>query len=90
MKEAMGVSSVKHDAFSRNHGVEVDLANSLLRVEQLLQRPSAGAASETASAAAVTGQLLLGKWIPVAPDVASDIINRSAAQNAGRYRSVNL
>ena len=81
---------MKHAAFSRSHDVEVDLANALLRTEQLLQRPPAGAVSEAASSAAATGQLLLGKWIPVTPDIASDIITRSAAQNSGRFRSVNL
>jgi hypothetical protein len=89
LKEAMGVSSSNAAPFSRNHDIELELANSLLRVEQLLQRPS-GASSEAAAASPTTGQLLLGKWVPVAPNLASDIIARSAAQNSRRVRTVNL
>ena len=90
LKEAMGVSSLNAAPFSRNHDIELELANSLLRVEQLLQRPAAGASSEAAAASPTTGQLLLGKWVPVAPALASDIIARSAAQNSRRVRTVNL
>jgi hypothetical protein len=78
----MGVSSVKSAAFIRNHDIEVDLAKAILRTEQLLQQPPAGAVSSAAAT--------LGKWIPVTPDIASDVITRSAAQNTDRFRSVNL
>ena len=90
LKEAMGFSSSQPVAFTRNYDAEVELASSLLRVEQQLQRPSTSAASEATSAAAASAHLLIGKWVPVAPDVASGIITRAAAQKAGQFRSVNL
>ena len=77
---------VKPPTFSRNHDVEVELAGALLRVDQLLLRPPAGAASAAPAAA----QYLPGKWVAVAPNVASGIITRSAAQRTGQTRSVNL
>ena len=90
LKEAMGFSSSQPVAFTRNYDAEVELASSVLRVEQQLQRPSTSAASEATSAAAASAHLLIGKWVPVAPDVASGIITRAAAQKAGQFRSVNL
>jgi hypothetical protein len=89
LKEAMGTAPVKDAPFSRDHGVEVDLANSLLHVDQLLQLPPAAAASE-ASCVVAAGRLVLGKWVPVAPDIAHDIITRSAALKTGQFKSVNL
>ncbi len=86
----MGVSSLNAAPFSRNHDIELELANALLRVEQLLQQPAAGASSEAAAASPSNGQLVLGKWVPVAPALASDIIARSAAQNSRRVRTVSL
>ncbi len=85
----MGVAPVTDAPFSRNFGVEVDLANSLLHVDQLLQRPPATPASE-ASAALAAGRLVLGKWTPVATDAAQGIITRSAALMTGQFKSVNL
>jgi len=83
----MGFSSAKPAAFTRNHDVAVELASLLLRAEQQPRPPISAA---TASAAAATGNLLIGKWVPVAPDVASSIITRAAAQKLGQFRSVSL
>jgi alpha-mannosidase len=85
----MGTAPVNDAPFSRDHSVEVDLANSLLHVDQLLQLPPAAAASEASSVVAA-GRLVLGKWVPVAPNVAHDIIIRSAALQTGQFKSVNL
>jgi hypothetical protein len=84
----MGV--IKSPAFARNYHVDVDLANALVLVDQLLQQPPAGAVAEAASVARPNGQYLPGKWIAVAPDVASGIITRSAAQPLSQVRSVSL
>ena len=84
----MGV--LKTPTFARNHDVDVDLANALVRIDQLMQQPTAGAASDSASAARARGQYLPGKWVAVAPDVASGIITRSASQKTGPMKSVHL
>ncbi len=76
---------MKTPTFSRNHDVEVELASALLRVDQLLLLPPGAA-----SAAPAAAQYLPGKWVAVAPNVASGIITRSAAQRTGQTRSVNL
>ena len=83
------MSFSKTATFTRNFNVEVELAESLMRVEQLLQLPPACAAPDSTSVASANKPLVLGKWVPVAPDVASAIVTQSAHKIA-QVRSVNL